>query len=306
MHDFIVKPRRFKSAILMLITIGVLINFSSQQAFAITGNVSCTSTGGSGLNDLGSLAPSEAIKMTLTGSCKVLRSFPLAGNLSFVQINNTGKSKNFIAKLLSNDDYLSNEGMGATGSTCVPKTCTPLPAGTSFSYEVELSGGASETPGRYIVSVNLYITSIGWENYSDSIHTLILRYTVIQPPCTLSTSKTMDLSFGTLSSNDFASKQQVANVKMNCTKGTQVTATLVPTQKAISGSTGVSATTLDGLSMAATWDDNDTAVTFNSPRALTLKTGANTISLGFRPRLDTNASLTGKFTSQYTLNITYL
>jgi len=81
---------------------------------------------------------------------------------------------------------------------------------------------------------------------------------------------------------------------------------LVPTQSAISGSPGVSATTLAGLSMVATWADNNTAVTFNSPRTLALTTGANNIRLGFRPRLNTSVSPSGNFSSQYTLNITYL
>ncbi|MBP3362385.1 MAG: fimbrial protein, partial [Pseudomonas sp.] len=78
------------------------------------------------------------------------------------------------------------------------------------------------------------------------------------------------------------------------------------TQAAISGSPGVSATSLAGLSMAATWADNNTAVTFNSPRTLALTTGTNNIRLGFRPRLNTSVSPTGNFSSQYTLNITYL
>jgi len=92
---------------------------------------------------------------------------------------------------------------------------------------------------------------------------------------------------------------------LNCPYASQVDAKLSPTQNAVSSSAGVSATTLDGLSMAATWVDNGSAVDFNSAREIALKKGDNVIRLGFRPQLNTRDSPAGEFSSQYTLKLTY-
>ncbi|MFJ2289174.1 fimbrial protein [Pseudomonas iridis] len=307
MHDSTVKPQRPKWATIILWSVGLLFSFASQQAFAIVqNNMTCTATGSTGVVELGTLSPSENIDVNMTANCRVTRWYPVGSNLSFTQQYNMGAGDKYTGFHINSGKYLSTGGMGTTGTTCVPSSCVPLKVGTTFSYNVLFSGRAGATPGNYMVSLNLFDTSIGgWEGYADYLQTIVLSYTVAQPACSLGSAKTMNLSFGTLNSNDFASTQQVANVTMNCIRGTQVTATLVPTQAAVSGSAGVSATTLAGLSMAATWADNDSAVTFNSPRTLTLAPGANRISLGFRPRLNTSVSPTGNFSSQYTLNITY-
>ena len=308
MHDSTAKPRRMKWPTLVVLALGLLFSLASQQAFAFyENNMTCTATGNTGIVDLGTLAPSAVIQVHMTANCRVTRWFPVGSNLSFTQNNAIGKSNDFVAFHNESKKFLTKGGMGTTGTTCVPSSCVPLAVGTTFSYDVLFAASAPSTPGSYMVGLSLFDTSIGgWELYSDALQTFVLQYTVSQPACSLGSAKTMNLSFGTLNSSDFATSQQVANVTMNCTKGTQVTATLVPTQAAISGSTGVSAPTLAGLSMAATWADNNTAVTFNSPRSLTLRTGANTIGVGFRPRLNTSVSPTGNFSSQYTLNITYL
>lgn len=307
MNDFDVKPRRLTWPTMIVLTLGLLLSCASKQAFAFyENNMTCTATGTSGTINLGTLAPSENIQVHMTANCRVTRWFPVGSNLSYTQNNATGKSGDFVAFHTNSNEFLTNGGMGTTGTACVPSSCVPLYVGNTFSYDVIFAGKAGSASGGYFLGLNLFDTSIGgWENYSDSLQTIVLQYTVAQPACSLGSAKTMNLSFGTLNSSDFATSQQVANVTMNCTKGTQVTATLVPTQAAISGSTGVSATTLAGLSMAATWADNNTAVTFNSPRSINLTTGANTIGVGFRPRLNTSVSPTGSFTSQYTLNITY-
>lgn len=308
MHDSTAKPRRTKWVTLKLLAAGLMFSLASGQAFAFNeNNMSCTATGSQGIINLGSFGPSENIQVRMTANCRVMRKFPSGANLSFTQSNQKGVPGPFTAFHSGSSQILAKGGMGTTGTACVPNSCVPLEVGTTFSYEVILFALSGASTGDYMVTLKLFDTSInGWENYSDDLQTLVLLYTVAQPACSLGSATSMALSFGTLNSNDFATNQQVANVTMNCTKGTQVTATLVPTQAAISGSTGVSATTLAGLSMAATWADINTAVTFNSPRTITMKAGANTISLGFRPRLDTSVSPTGSFTSQYTLNITYL
>lgn len=307
MHNSTVKSCRMKWATLVVLTLGVMLSFASQQAFALfENNMSCTVTGNKDLVNLGSIAPGETFDVLMTANCRVLRTFPVGASLGHTQQYHMGKADKLSVLHANSGDYIPQQDAGVPGTVCVPSSCMRLNAGTTFSYIVLVTGKAGSASGMYLASVVLNDTSIGgWQAYGDYLQSITIQYTVTQPACSLGSAKTMNLSFGTLNSSDFATNQQVANVTMNCIKDTQVTATLVPTQAAISGSTGVSATTLAGLSMAATWADNDTAVTFSSPRSLTLKTGANTIGVGFRPRLNTSTSPTGSFSSQYTLNITY-
>lgn len=286
----------------------LLLNVTSAQA-AVTyeNNISCTPTGTTGYVDLGTVAPNQVIKVVMTANCKVTRWFPVGASLGHTQYYHMGKANPFVLIHANTGKTIPQQDAGTSGTTCVPTSCVPLAVGTQFSYDVLVAGNAGSATGRYMASVTLNDTSInGWEAYGDYLQTLTINYTVSQPSCSMGSAKTLSLPFGTLSSNDFASAQQIASITMNCTKGTQATATLVPTQSAVSGQMGVSATTLDGLSMAATWADTNTAVTFNSPRTLALNNGDNTISLGFRPVLNGSVSPAGNFASQYTLSITYL
>lgn len=308
MRDSTVKSFRlslFKGSLLLLC---MLLSLVSQQAFAlIQNNLACTATGTTGIIQLGDLAPSTNYTANMTANCRVTRWYPYGASLQHSQFYNSGRGSKVQVFHTNSGLMVPELPIGTASSTCMPSSCVQLFVGNTFSYNVLLLGTAPVTPGNYMVSVSLTDTSIrGYEAYGDYLQTVILSFRVIQPACSMGSAKTLNLPFGTLSSNDFASSQQIANVTMNCTRGTQATATLVPTQAAISGSPGVSATTLAGLSMAATWADNNTAVTFNSPRTLPLTTGTNTIRLGFRPRLNTSVSPTGNFSSQYTLNITYL
>jgi len=308
MRDSTVKSSRlslFKGSLLLLC---MLLSLVSQQAFAlIENNLACTATGTTGLIQLGDLAPSTSYTASMTANCRVTRWYPYGSSLQHSQFYNLGRGSKIQVFHTNSRLMVPEQSIGTASGTCMPSSCVQLFVGNTFSYNVLLLGVAPTTPGDYMVSVTLTDTSIrGYEAYGDYLQTVILSFRVIQPACSMGSAKTLNLPFGTLSSNDFASSQQIANVTMNCTRGTQATATLVPTQAAISGSPGVSATTLAGLSMAATWADNNTAVTFNSPRTLPLTTGTNTIRLGFRPRLNTSVSPTGNFSSQYTLNITYL
>lgn len=307
MNNPIVQPLRPRWVKGFLFLLTMLLMSASQHAFAlIENNLSCTATGTTGLIELGDLPPGETITANMTANCRVTRWYPYGASLQHSQFYNVGRGSKVQVFHTNSGLMVPELPIGTATSVCMPSSCVQLFVGNTFSYNVLLYGTASTTPGNYMVSVSLTDTSIrGYEAYGDYLQTVILSYRVVQPACALGSAKTMNLSFGTLNSNDFATTQQVANVTMNCTRGTQVTASLVPTQAAISGSTGVSATTLAGLSMAATWADTGTAVTFNSPRTLTLSTGANTIGVGFRPRLNTSVSPTGNFTSQYTLNITY-
>ena len=297
-----------------LLLLCLLFGLTCQQAFALTeNNLSCTASGTTGVIDVGDVAPLGSFEIKMTGSCKVTRNFPYGASLSHTQTftQYPGVMPWEMYGWTASGIQVYNQPWGIASAACLPTTgteCKPLPVGTVVPYEVRyFEAYAPVTPGNYSVTIAMTSTSIkGFETYVDKIQTLILKYRIISPACSMGSSNTLSLPFGTLNSNDFATSQQIANVTLNCTRGTQATASLAPTQTAVSGSPGVSATTLAGLSMAATWADNNTAVTFNSPRTLTLTTGANTIRLGFRPRLNTSISPTGSFTSQYTLNINYL
>ena len=308
MRDSTSKSSRLSLLKGSLLLLCILLSLVSQQAFAlIQNNLACTATGTTGIIQLGDLAPSTNYTANMTANCRVTRWYPYGASLQHSQFYNSGRGSKVQVFHTNSGLMVPELPIGTASSTCMPSSCVQLFVGNTFSYNVLLLGTAPVTPGNYMLSVSLTDTSIrGYEAYGDYLQTVILSFRVIQPACSMGSAKTLNLPFGTLSSNDFASSQQIANVTMNCTRGTQATATLVPTQAAISGSPGVSATTLAGLSMAATWADNNTAVTFNSPRTLPLTTGTNTIRLGFRPRLNTSVSPTGNFSSQYTLNITYL
>lgn len=302
--------RRIKRCLLLL---GLLLGLGCQQAFAlIENNLACTPTGTTGVVNLGDLAPGQYFETRMTGSCRVTRNFPYGSSLQHTQVwTGTIDTGWPIYAWSDAGGVVPEQPWGVASTTCMSpngNVCQRLPVGTIVPYSVlyYMPYGV-KNPGNYSITFNLTSTSIkGYEGYVDKIQTLTLKFRIINPACTMSSNSALNLPFGTLNSNDFATSQQLANVTLNCTRGTQATATLVPTQSAVSGSPGVSATTLAGLSMAATWADNNSAVTFNSPRTLNLTTGANTIRLGFRPRLNTSVSPTGSFTSQYTLNINYL
>jgi len=308
MHDSTAKPHRLNWVKGSLLLMCLLFSLASLKSFAmIENNLSCTATGTTGLIDLGNVTPSQPIQASMTANCRVTRWFPSGSSLSHTQFYNIGNGPKLYVFHVNSGRSVPEQAIGTASTACMPSSCIPLRVGTVFSYNVLVAGAAAAKPGLYMVSVSLTDTSInGWENYGDYLQSIILQYTVIQPACSMGSANTLNLPFGTLNSNDFATAQQIANVTLNCTRGTQATATLVPTQSAVSGSPGVSATTLAGLSMAATWADNNTAVTFNSPRTLSLTPGTNNIRLGFRPRLNTSVSPAGNFSSQYTLNITYL
>lgn len=292
--------------------LGLLFSLCCQQAFAIVqNNLACTPTGNTGVVNLGDLVPGQYFEVRMTGNCRVTRWFPYGSSLQHTQVwNETVDTGLPIYAWSASGHVVPEQPWGIASSVCISPngTCQGMQVGTIAPYNVlfYMPRGVNK-PGNYSITFSLTSTSIkGYEAYVDKIQTLTLKFRIVNPACAMGSNSTQNLNFGTLNSNGFATSQQVANITLNCTRGSQLTATLVPTQSAVSGRPGVSATTLAGLSMAATWADTNTAVTFNSPRTISMATGANTIRLGFRPSLNTSISPTGNFTSQYTLNINYL
>jgi len=307
MHDLIFK--RYSASLLKGASLLCLLLFSlgNAPAFAlIQNNLSCLPTNAFGAVQLGDFAPSTAFTFDMTANCTVTRWYPKGASLQHSQFYSKGSGNKVRVVHMNSNQEIPEAPIGTPTTVCMPSYCEELKVGRTFTYRVRISGMTSAKPGNYALQVSLTDTSIqGWQNYGDYLQHVTLNYQVIQPACAMGSAGNLNLPFGTLNSNDFDSAQKIANITMNCIRGTDATATLVPTQNVVSGSPGVSATTLEGLSMAVTWADTNAAVMFNIPHALSLKTGTNDIRLGFRPRLNTSVSPTGNFSSQYTFNIMY-
>jgi hypothetical protein len=307
MHNLTMKQLRLPWVKGSLLLLCLLFSLASKQASAwVYNNLDCTNTGSTGIQDLGTLQPNEKISINMTANCTVKRRFPYGSSLQHQQSYTTGKGSKFDVLHINSNQNVPEQAMGTASTVCMPSSCTTLTVGTKFSYNVKFSGTAPATGGSNAISLGLSSTSIkGYESYVDNLNVVILRFNVVQPACSLSSASIQSLSFATLANDDLANAQKIAEIKLNCTRGVQATATLNPTQSAIAGRPGVSATTLAGLSMAATWADNNTAVNFNTPRTYSFVSGDNIIKLGFQPSLNTGASPTGSFSSNYTLNVIY-
>ncbi|AZE95468.1 Peptide synthetase [Pseudomonas orientalis] len=286
---------------LLLCLLCALISHQALADVSATGNIDCSgSTGNNELMDFGVLAPSQPFQYEVSGRCKTMTMWPGGDFFSVAQTwyQHTGPQLK-VVETTRNTDIVDDSS--ATGPCFL---CRLAAVGTAFDFTFSITGVTGTLPGIYVARVQFFARSSVWP-YKDSLPGTTLLYTIAQPVCSLGSAADLSLLFGTLSSNDFATTQRIAEISLNCPDAVQVDATLVPTQSVVSGSAGVSATTLEGLSMAVTWADNSTAVAFNSPRTFSLSKGSNLIRLGLRPQLNAGASPTGAFSSQYTLNITY-
>ncbi|VVM82856.1 hypothetical protein PS623_02350 [Pseudomonas fluorescens] len=308
MYRFVERLGRGACAYLKLTLLGmVLFSFHGAAQAFVENNVTCSSNV-PGLNDLGTVAPGERILISTSTSCRMLRRFPQGAGISYTAqyANGLGDPAFYF---FQPGTYMAVPygGQGTFSSTCaLGGSCVDLPVGTQFDLNVQAGGVAKTEPGIYHLQVSLWFTSRANTNYSQSYLGLVYIYTVAAPACTLTSPSAANLYFGTVSSDQLSGASQVADISLSCQSATRAQATLVPTQSAVTGKTGVSATTLSGLSMASTWDDTRTPVAFGTPRSLNLNAGSNSLRLRFQPQLTNPGSApSGNFASQYTLNITY-
>lgn len=271
-------------------------------------NVQCDrSAGADGVQQLGNVSPGQDISFYIVLDCTVRRRYPVGMNLSYVSAYASSPSgPNF--EVGSNGRQVSQGGMGTTGSTCLPTTCTTLAVGYRFSTVIVFKGVAGTSPGVYTFRYSLFATSIGgYENYSDNITAGVIFYTVENPACALVSPSTSNLYFGTLSSDDLSAASQTANIDISCKSSSRASVKLTPTQNVVNSTAGISATTLTGLSMASSWADTGSAVNLGSTRSFNFIAGRNTVSVRFQPRLNSHSvQPVGSFSSQYTLTIDYL
>ncbi|MBB3240215.1 hypothetical protein FHW68_001706 [Pseudomonas sp. Tn43] len=254
------------------------------------------------LKEVGPLSPFQT---RLSGTCKTNSIIALGGYYAQTQTVKSIPGQYVTVVAAATGDPVPYESALSATNCFEPRNCEGyLDVDDTFPYDFMISGITMSTPGFQHIEVSIY----GYDRAFSTkflVGTVLVAYTVVQPACSMNSASHLSLGFGALTSNDFASSQQVAEISLNCTADTQVNVTLVPTQSAVNGSPGVSATTLDGLSMAATWVDSSSAVVFNTPRSFAMSAGTNLIQLGFRPQLNAGSSPVGEFSSQYTLNIVY-
>ncbi len=285
----------------------IFFSLVSQYALSADPKLSLTCSNTDMNLSLGKVIPLSPFQTHFSGTCKVNSIIALGGFYTQIQSgkgNTTGRDLSVVAA--ASGYPVPYESAPSETNCFEPGNCDGyLSDGDTISYDFIVSGTAKSTPGLYAPMVTVYGTDKAFSGNKVTIGSILVVYTVVQPACSMSSASHLSLGFGALTSNDFASSQRVAEISLSCTAATQVNVTLVPTQSAVTGSPGVSATTLDGLSMAATWVDSSSAVVFNAPRSFAMSAGANLIQLGFRPQLNAGSSPVGDFSSQYTLNIVY-
>lgn len=303
------KPNKLLSGLGLLTCL--LSSLGSGQVLAIEGNMQCTGPGTNGTTsfvELGTLQPNQAFQVAISANCKALRTFSYGASFGHLQRYLTGNADKVQLTYLNGMRPVPEQAPGVTGYVCLPKSCEKLVVGTEFQYQVVVSGEAGTAYDSYHLFLTLNTTMIGATNYNEILQSIYYTYTVAKPTCTMVSNSNQSLPFGALSSNDFATSQQIADIKIYCPGSTQATASLSSPQSSPTGGTdGSTYTTLPQLLMIATWADTNTIVNFTQPRTFTFSAGLNTVSLGFRPKLvSPSATPSGNFASQYTLNITYL
>nr|WP_314877793.1 fimbrial protein [uncultured Pseudomonas sp.] len=289
-----------------IVLVGIFVGFLPGEAQAFVGNnIRCTrSAGPDNIQRLGAVTPGQTIFFTITLDCTVLRRFPVGAGISYTSQHITGPE--VIAGV--NGTELPEGGLGTSGTTCLPSSCMTLPVGYRFSSAFPVLTTAATLPGQHYFQYSFFVTSVrGWENYSESIFSGLVFYSVESPACTLVSPRAANLYFGTLSSTDLSEASQQADISVSCRSAVRASAKLTPSQSIVNSAGGVSATTLAGLSMASTWADTGVAINFGSARTLNLQSGNNTLGIRFQPRLNgSSVQAVGNFSSQYTLTITYL
>ncbi|MBA2925487.1 fimbrial protein [Pseudomonas sp. P7] len=289
------------SKCLTLLVLGWMLPLDAQAL--IDGSWDCN-VSGSNLSGYTFAAGAE-MKVPFSGTCTAKRPFP-GGAYPTLQITNISGSNP--ARLYGLDPYsntyMSTLPLGNYGGDCLGGRCAWIPVGGKVSYTYYIGGTAPSTPGIRRAQVMLGVTAIGYPNYAEWIHMTTFIYNVAAVGCSVSSSKTVNLNFGSISTANLNTAYQNTTISVNCQSDVRAAISLTPTQAAVNA-TGLSHTTLPGLNMQAFWSSNMDKVGFNSFAYKYLKAGPNSIGLSFQPVLEAGKSPAGAFRSQYTLTIDY-
>ncbi len=269
-------------------------------------SVTCSGSPVSSSVLLGAVRPGTMFQLPFaSGTCRTDGWYPLGGYYTQTQ-SPVSPSGNLTFIVVAKDTrvVVPSDASGSQTACFVPSNCRgELLEGSVFPYDFFVVFNAERATGIYSTVVTVYgYSPIDNVKRKAKIAEVTYTYIVVEPACSIGSATSLALQFGTLSPNDVGA-QRTADITVNCLSGVTARARLVPTQSAVG--TGLSATSLEGLSMAATWADNGQAVDFNVTRSFSLSTGSNLISLNFRPVVNAGALPTGAFSSQYTLNLTY-
>ncbi|MGY2410015.1 fimbrial protein [Pseudomonas pergaminensis] len=285
-----------------LLMLGLLLPLRAHAL--IDGNLECRVAG---LNlDGYTFTAGQRMAVPLDGTCTVKRAFPNSArlNLSITPQSGTNPAKLSVMNFYDKN-YLQEIPLGSYSGACLGGPCVRRALNTQIPYTYYISGIAPDTPGRRAAFISLGVTSYGYPNYAEWFVTVWFVYNVAATGCTLSSPGAVNLSFGSISSDDLSNQTQSTSVSVNCRSAVQATVSLVPSQAVVSATTGVTRTTLEGLNMQARWTDTRNPVNFTSPRYMQMGVGNNNINLSFQPQLAPGQSPAGAFQSQYTLTIDY-
>lgn len=249
----------------------------------------------------------QRVEINISGTCTVTRWYPVGAAMNQLITLTSGQGQPRFS-ILNNmtTTTLPEVGLGSNTGVCLGagSTCREAKVGTVLAYNLTLKGVAPN-PGNYNFFFQFGATSINWLNYAEWIFQLPVIYTVTAPACTLSSGNSATLNFGSLSSVDYASARQTANISVNCLSAKTADLVLAPSQAVLSASVGLAYTSLAGLYLQAQWADNNAFVSLNGTRTMQFVKGSNNVAITFVPYVLTQDFPTGTFQNQYTLTINY-
>ncbi|KAA0945709.1 fimbrial protein [Pseudomonas sp. ANT_H14] len=295
---------RWQRALAMALFAAATFGFIAAPAQAlVNGNLNC----GTKTIPRYTFEAGQQVEINISGSCTVTRRFPYGAALNQLITLTSGSRQprfsiinNYTATTLPEVPLGSNTGV-CLGAGSV---CKEAKVGTVLPYNLTLKGTAPAA-GNYNFHFQFGVTSINWMDYAEWIFELPIIYTVTAPACSLSSVNSATLNFGSLSSADYASAKQTANISVTCLSAKTADLVLTSSQTVYSAAAGLSYTSLTGLFLQAQWADTASAVTLNATRTMQLAKGSNTVAISFVPYVLTQAFPTGTFQNQYTLTINY-
>lgn len=284
------------------------VGIFSTDVLAIQGGARCTRpyVGGE-IWRVGTVSAGQEIDVTISISCVMSFTYPFSMNLSQLSGYRTypGTPGPPAKSITVGGVQLTEGGFGTQGNVC-PIGCGALEKNYRFYSSVNFKLNAGIQPGYYEFKWQVFGTHRPNSQYSDEVNAGVISYTVESPACALVSPTSANIYFGAFSGSDISTVSQAANIELSCKRDVQVTAKLAPSQRIVNAKSGISATTLNGLSMASSWSDTGNPVDFSATRTFNFKTGNNSMGIRFNPRINDAATLpVGDFSSNYTLTLNY-
>ncbi len=302
--------RRFRAFWrILIICMSITVSLFSTSALAIQGGARCTRPySGGEIWRVGTVSAGQEITVTIDISCIMSFTYPFDMNLSQLSGYTTypGVPAPQAKSITVKGAQLMQGGFGTQGNVCPLGACRSLQQNVRFYSSVTFKLEAGVEPGYYEFKWQVFGTHRSAPQYSDEVNAGVITYTVESPACDLVSEAAVNLYLGAFSASDLFTANQTANIAVSCKKDVQVTAKLTPSQSILNSTSGLSATTLSGLSMVSCWADTGQPVDFSAARTFSFKSGSNSLRLRFTPRLNgASTQPVGSFSSNYTLTLNY-